>query len=178
MKKAAFTHAAKLLFLFFFAAGILLLPADCCLAADLAAEIQLADGEYSIDVTLEGGSGRASISSPAVLIVRDGRAYARITWSSSNYDYMKVDGETYLPVNEEGNSAFEIPVTVFDQPMTVVGDTVAMSVPHEVEYMLTFSEASISSGAGSNTLWIVSGVLLFAAAVLLFVILRLKKRKK
>ena len=69
------------------------------------------DGEYSIQVDLEGGSGKASVTSPTILTVEDGKAYAQIQWSSSNYDYMIVDGEKYLPTNEEGmNSVFEIPV--------------------------------------------------------------------
>ena len=59
-------------------------------------------------------------------------------WNSSNYDYMLVDGEKYLPVNTEGNSVFEIPVLCFDKPMQVIGDTGAMSKPHEVEYTLIF----------------------------------------
>ena len=63
---------------------------------------------------------------------------ATIQWSSPNYDYMIVDGEKYLPVNTEGDSVFEIPVLFFDKPMDVIGDTVAMSTPHEIEYTLTF----------------------------------------
>ena len=58
------------------------------------------DGEYSIQVDLEGGSGKASVTSPTILTVEDGKAYAQIQWSSSNYDYMIVDGEKYLPTNE------------------------------------------------------------------------------
>ncbi len=102
----------------------------------------LADGEYTIEVTLEGGSGRAEVESPCELLVENGEATARIQWSSSHYDYMLVDGEKYLPVNEEGNSVFEIPVSVFDEPMTVIGDTTAMSTPHEIEYTLTFDSES------------------------------------
>ena len=63
---------------------------------------------------------------------------AKIEWSSSNYDYMLVNGEKYLPVNTEGNSVFEIPVAALDAELDVIGDTVAMSTPHEVEYTLTF----------------------------------------
>ena len=59
-------------------------------------------------------------------------------WNSPNYDYMLVDGDKYLPVNTTGDSVFEIPVKSFDEPITVIGDTVAMSKPHEVEYTLTF----------------------------------------
>lgn len=40
-------------------------------------------------------------------------------------------------MNTEGDSAFEFPV-VLDEEMTVIGDTVAMSTPHEVEYTITF----------------------------------------
>lgn len=98
-----------------------------------------ADGTYTCDVTLEGGSGRATVESPAVLTVADGRMTATIVWSSPNYDYMLVDGEKYLPTNTEGNSTFEIPVAALDTPLDVVGDTVAMSTPHEIEYTLTFT---------------------------------------
>ncbi|MCD7766333.1 MAG: hypothetical protein LUH53_07470, partial [Lachnospiraceae bacterium] len=49
---------------------------------------QIVDGEYAIEVTMTGGSGKASIESPTLLTVEDGQLYARITWSSSNYDYM------------------------------------------------------------------------------------------
>ena len=99
----------------------------------------LADGAYTCDVTLEGGSGRAIVESPAALTVADGRMTATIVWSSPNYDYMLVDGEKYLPTNTEGNSTFEIPVAALDTPLDVVGDTVAMSTPHEIEYTLTFT---------------------------------------
>ena len=102
-------------------------------------EEALADGTYTCDVTLEGGSGRATVESPAALTVADGRMTATIVWSSPNYDYMLVDGEKYLPTNTEGNSTFEIPVTALDTPLDVVGDTVAMSTPHEIEYTLTFT---------------------------------------
>ena len=101
------------------------------------------DGEYSIQVDLEGGSGKASVTSPTILTVEDGKAYARIQWSSSNYDYMIVDGEKYEPVNKDGNSTFEIPVTVFDAEMEVTADTVAMSTPHEIEYTLNFDSSSM-----------------------------------
>ena len=98
-----------------------------------------ADGEYSVNVTLEGGSGRATVDSPAALTVADGKMTATIVWSSPNYDYMIVDGEKYLPTNTEGNSTFEIPVAALDTALSVTADTVAMSTPHEIEYTLTFT---------------------------------------
>ena len=104
------------------------------------------DGEYSIQVDLEGGSGKASVTSPTILTVKDGQAYAQIQWSSSNYDYMIVDGEKYLPTNEEGmNSVFEIPVLSMDEGMPVIADTTAMGAPHEIDYTLTFYSDSIGS---------------------------------
>ena len=102
-----------------------------------------ADGTYTCDVTIEGGSGRATVDSPAALTVADGRMTATIVWSSPNYDYMLVDGEKYLPTNTEGNSTFEIPVAALGTPLSVVADTVAMSTPHEIEYTLTFDSASL-----------------------------------
>ena len=104
------------------------------------------DGEYSIQVDLEGGSGKASVSSPTLMIVKDGRMYAELQWSSSNYDYMIVDGEKYLPTNEEGmNSVFEIPILALDEPVSVIADTTAMGAPHEIDYTLTFYSDSIGS---------------------------------
>ncbi len=100
--------------------------------------VQLADGSYTVEFDFEGGSGKAYILSPTQIFVENGVVMARVEWSSPNYDYMVVNGEKYLPVNTEGNSVFEIPVLGFDCPMAVIGDTVAMSKPHEIEYTLTF----------------------------------------
>ena len=105
----------------------------------------LADGSYTIELTMEGGSGRASIQSPAQLAITDGAATATLEWSSPNYDYMLVNGEKYLPVNTEGNSVFEVPVEALDAPLTMIGDTVAMSTPHEVEYTVTFHSETLES---------------------------------
>lgn len=105
----------------------------------------LSDGTYTVEATLEGGSGKATIGSPLTLTVKGGAMTAAVCWSSPNYDYMLVDGEQYLPVNTEGNSVFEIPVSVFDEPIDVVGDTVAMSKPHEIEYTITLHSETLSA---------------------------------
>ena len=105
----------------------------------------LKDGTFSIEITFEGGSGKAEILSPAMVTVTGGNATATVQWSSSNYDYMIVGGEKYLPTNTEGDSVFEIPVLKFDEPMDVIGDTVAMSQPHEVEYTLTFHSETMKT---------------------------------
>lgn len=113
-------------------------------AASLADTVDLADGVYTIDLTFEGGSGKAKILSPAKITVKGGAVTATVEWSSPNYDYMIVGSDKYMPVNTEGNSVFEIPVSGFDVPMDIIGDTVAMSTPHEVEYTITFHADSIA----------------------------------
>ena len=114
-------------------------------AADTFDLSTVEDGSYTIELTMEGGSGRASIQSPTQITVADGAATATLEWSSPNYDYMLVNGEKYLPVNTEGNSVFEVPVEALDAPLTMIGDTVAMSTPHEVEYTVTFHSETLES---------------------------------
>lgn len=112
-----------------------------------AADLMLDDGEYTVDVTLSGGSGRASVESPAKLTVSGGVLTVTIVWSSSNYDYMLVDGVQYDPVNTEGNSVFELPLNTFDTPVAVQADTTAMSQPYLIDYTLTFDSASVASAS-------------------------------
>ena len=118
-------------------------------------KIDKRNGTYYIDVSMTGGTGRASITSPTNLIVQDGKAYAVIIWSSNKYDYMIVDGEKILPYRTDENSAFQIPITKMDAPMKVIADTTAMSKPHEIEYELTFDSSSIK--ATSAKLWVLMG---------------------
>ncbi|MCR5601548.1 MAG: hypothetical protein K6G33_12495 [Ruminococcus sp.] len=105
--------------------------------------LALADGEYKVDVKLDGGSGKASVQSPAKLTVKDGKASAEIIWSSNKYDYMIVGEEKILPTTTEEFSVFDIPVSGFDYKLAVKADTIAMSTPHEIEYTLFFDSASI-----------------------------------
>ncbi len=124
------------------------LPADALTDAAqvTAASLGLADGTYTVEVSMEGGSGKVSVKSPAKLVVKDQNAVAEVVWSSPNYDYMKVGEEKFLPVNQGGEaSVFEIPVTVFDRKMAVAADTTAMSTPHEIDYTLLFDSASIQA---------------------------------
>lgn len=128
------------------AAAVISMSTWNCVSQAVGMQINKADGEYSIQVDLEGGSGKAMVTSPTILTVKDGQAYAQIQWSSSNYDYMIVDGEQYFPTNEEGmNSVFEIPVQIMDEGMPVIADTLAMGTPHEINYTLTFYSDSIGS---------------------------------
>ena len=125
------------------------LPQDAFLEArgTSAADLKLEDGEYTVDVTLAGGSGRASVESPAKLTVSGGAFTVTSAWSSSNYDDMVVDGVQYDPVNTEGNSVFELPLTAFDTPVAVQADTTSMSQPYLIDYTLTFDSASVTSAS-------------------------------
>ena len=121
------------------------IPEDAFCTGDpvTAEELGLTDGRYTAEAVLHGGSGKASISSPAVLEIKDGLITAEIIWSSSHYDYMLVDGIRYDRLNQEGNSVFLIPAAGFDADLKVTGDTLAMSRPHEIEYTLRFDSRSI-----------------------------------
>ncbi|MGX8773575.1 MAG: iron transporter [Bacillota bacterium] len=109
--------------------------------------IDLEDGDYQVDVAKEGGTGKADIDSPAAMTVKDGKATLTVKWSSPHYDYMIVDGEKYEPVNKDElasagddsdiGSVFEIPISILNEPFSVIADTTAMSEPHEIEYKLT-----------------------------------------
>ena len=132
----------------------------------------LTDGEYAIDVTMTGGSGKATIQSPTLLTLNDGISYAAITWSSSNYDYMIVDGQKYLNESEEdANSRFMIPIADLTQDVPVIADTLAMGTPHEVQYVLTFDPASIASKStlpqeGAKRVLIMAAVIIIGGGIL------------
>lgn len=132
----------------------------------------LTDGEYAIDVTMTGGSGKATIQSPTLLTLNDGIAYATITWSSSNYDYMIVNGQKYLNESEEdANSRFTIPIADLTQDVPVIADTLAMGTPHEVQYVLTFDPASIASKStlpqeGAKRVLIMAAVIIIGGGIL------------
>lgn len=119
--------------------AVLLLISLLLCACGTKQDKALADGGYQVEVTLNGGSGRATIQSPAALKVENGQMTVTLIWSSSNYDYMKVEGVKYEPVTLEGGSTFEIPLKNLED-LPVIGDTVAMSTPHEVEYTIVFGE--------------------------------------
>ena len=113
-------------------------------AGKTAQDLGLADGSYTAEVAFSGGSGKSHIASPVTLTVKDGAVTATVVWSSSKYDYMVVDGEHYDVLTTEPGSTFEIPVAAFDTDLTVIGDTTAMSTPHEIEYTLNFASATLT----------------------------------
>lgn len=142
----------------------------------------LADGRYAVDVVLSGGSGKASVESPTLLEVKDGKYFAQITWSSSNYDYMIVEGETYYNENADGgNSMFQIPVLAFDEEMPVIADTVAMGAPHEIQYTLHFYSDSVGSESslpreGAKRVLIMAACIIVAGGILNYFTNKRRKR--
>lgn len=103
----------------------------------------IANGTYTISIGFSGGTGKASITNPVTLYVKDGSYSAKVVWTSIYYDYMKVGGVKYLNENNGGNSTFTIPVPALDTYFTVIGDTTAMSSPHEIEYTLYFDSSTL-----------------------------------
>lgn len=105
---------------------------------------EIPDGSYWIRVSMTGGSGRASISSPTGFYVKDGQATADIHWSSANYDYMKLDGVRYDAFTDAaGHSTMTIPVPALNTAIPVLADTTAMSKPYEIEYELSFDGSAL-----------------------------------
>ena len=102
------------------------------------------DGSYSADVTLSGGSGRSSVSSPAEISVQNGIIWATVIFSSPNYDYITMGGKRYDRINTEGNSTFKIPVGL-DKDIKISALTTAMSNPHLIDYILYFDGGSLKS---------------------------------
>ena len=140
------------------------------------------NGEYTIEVELTGGSGKAGITSPASLTVEDGRITMSVEWSSSKYDLMIVGDTEYLPVNTEGNSVFMIPVGSLDEPLAVKAETIAMSEPHLIDYEITFDVSTLKKqGSGSSAPAVIAVcaavAVCAAAAVIGFVIRRNRKNK-
>lgn len=101
------------------------------------------DGTYTASLSFSGGSGKAKILPDAKVVIASGKAVATVEWDSPNYDYMVVEGEKFFPVNTGGNCVFEIPVKAFDEDLTVIGDTIAMSTPHEIEYTIHIPSESL-----------------------------------
>lgn len=141
--------------------------------------IDIPDGAYTVNVFMEGGTGKASVTTPAPLTVKDGTGTVRLEWSSPHYDYMIVDGVRYEPVNTEGNSVFEVPVSALCEPVTMVADTTAMSTPHEIEYAFTFTPLPAEEpddGSASGTAGLVPVILSAVVLGVLYVWFSRKER--
>lgn len=140
--KVRLIYKMKVLFLMLSFVGILGLS-GC--QSTTGSETGFPDGDYMIDIELQGGSGRASIDSPTKLRIDHQKYFLTVTFHSPNYDYIISQEEKYLPVNQTGNSSFEFPVKQIDGTVPIIADTVAMSTPHEIEYRLILNQESLTN---------------------------------
>ncbi len=126
---------------------VLLLAAMLLLAFGCkAAEVKkpaIADGSYTVELSLTGGTGKAKLMSPAEVTVKDGAIAVKLVWSSDKYDYMLVGTEKLSPEYVDGHSVFTVTVESLETPLPITADTVAMSTPHEIEYTVTFDAATL-----------------------------------
>lgn len=147
-----------------------------------AVEVPYEDGEYSIEVSMAGGTGRVTISSPTLMIVKDGKAYAKILMSSSHYDWMIAAGVKYENENKDGgNSYFIIPITAMDTLVNIVANTTAMGDPVAIQYTLTFYSETIGNKGqipqeAAKKVIIVAAILIVVLAILNYFVK--KNRKK
>lgn len=111
---------------------------------------ELPNGDFLAEITLEGGSGKAKIQSPAPLHIENGKIIATLTWSSSSYDYMEIDGVGYTPEIIDGKSVFTVEIPALDTPLEIKAETVAMSSPHMIDYTLTVSGSEVKSAASGT----------------------------
>lgn len=150
----------------------------------VAVDVNLPDGEYSIELNMIGGSGRASISSPTWMTVKDGKAYAKLLWSSAHYDYMILGDKTFLnETTDGGNSTFTIPIVQMDDPFPVIADTTAMGDPVEIRYEMTFYSETIGAKGripqeAAKKVLIIAAVILVAGFILNLAVKKIRGRKR
>lgn len=106
-------------------------------------DLELEDGTYTVEVSLDGGAGKTKVESPAELYVEGGLVMAEIVFGSSNYDYVIMDGEKCSLLSEEGNSSFLIPVAGFDYNLPIIADSIALGTPREIDYTIRFDSSTI-----------------------------------
>lgn len=135
------------------------------------------DGSYTIEVTLTGGTGRASVASPAELEIENGIMTAEIVWSSNTYDYMEIDGKEYRPVSGEENSTFLVEIPALDTDIPVLAETLAMSEPHLIEYTLNFNSATIKEADTFPIFAVVIGGAVLATGIISALIVKRRKKK-
>lgn len=99
--------------------------------------LNLADGDYALDVSLSGGS--MSLQSPAAAHVAGGACTADIVFSTARIDYVIVDGVRLEPTAVDGGAAFTVPVAAFDVGLSIVVDSTAMIPAVEIPCTMTFA---------------------------------------
>ena len=98
-------------------------------------------GEYvPSGFSWSGGSGRVNISCEKVIIPEDSslETVAIITFSSPDYDYVRIGDEKITGEHTDSTSTFSVPVSL-NTEMELIGCTSAMSRPHEISYSVFIS---------------------------------------
>ena len=108
-----------------------------------ASGVELADGAYLVNATLEGG--RARLVDPVTLTVENGVCSARLVFATTKIDYVIVNGEKLLPEAADEGVAFTVPVAAFDRGLSIIVDSTAIQPATEVDYTVTFDSASIAA---------------------------------
>ena len=119
----------------------------CLLFSAVLAEKIRPDG-----FSFSGGSGRITITCDEVQI-EDGKALARIVFSSPHYAYVKVDGTEYPTENDEKSSWALIPASV-NHSFDIQAMTTAMSMPHEIQYSLYIRVDALADSAVPGLKWV------------------------
>ena len=93
----------------------------------------LADGVYKPDkFSWSGGTGKVRITCNKIT-VKNGQAYATLVFSSSYYQYVKANGNTYYTTKSGGSAVVTIPIAL-NKNNKIIGMTTKMSAAHEIEY--------------------------------------------
>lgn len=92
-----------------------------------ALDADLPDDVYSVDYTLTG-DGTMKMVEPAKLVVKDGKAYARLAWNDPEVDKLYVDGVTFLPVDFTKSHNIQGELPVFEVPLKAYGKDLAFEV--------------------------------------------------
>ncbi len=110
------------------------------------------DGNYKVEITFTGGTGKVTAKSPTDLTVSDKKITAKIILTSSSYTYMVVDGNKYYNTAAPGeNSTFIIPISALDSEIKITACTEAMSSPHEIDYIIKLSSQGTISSKDNGT---------------------------
>ena len=120
------------------------LPLEAWKTLTTAETLGLADGTYRCDAAITGG-GKATVASPAQLVVENGTCTAVLQFSTEKIDYVIVDGTKYEPTATEGGATFTVPVGAFDVGLSIVVDSTAITPAVEVGYTLRLDSASIQA---------------------------------
>lgn len=99
------------------------------------ADSTVADGTYiPTSFNFKGGTGKVTIECPMVT-VKDGKATAKITFSSTGYYKVRIGSKIYNPIQSSVSSkpTYYLPVN-YNTETVIYGTTNTMSEDHEIKY--------------------------------------------